>query len=360
MTHFQEDKRHYWNLQIYTQTEKSPILRVATKIASKQRTKHHPAPTAHGGKSPRFSPRIRCHSHSCRLISDRTNLKDTRPQPRCPVPKNLHRAQTRIPTGEREHERDCSQTNGPEFATFCIQIPTDRSNPNGKKITKKSSKNNRSRDAVKSNKSNGPNHDDTNKGRRRTCVYLTRDPPRLLATGRRRRVGRERKRSRQDRRRKNPNETKRNEAWGDWEGSESLPRLASPRLVAARTKQKLFFFCVRVRICLPDRWERKGREAPTSRRVKGQASTGPTRRWQRETASRAVAFVGAKCPAGDVICDSLTSGPICWAHTERGAPCTCLGRSVWMISAVQETGFFFCDEQEPGFCENVTLASSFE
>jgi hypothetical protein len=116
------------------------------------------------------------------------------------------------------------------------------------------------------------------------------------------------------------NETKR-------EGIERDPKayLASPRLVAARTKQKLFF-CVRVRICLPDRWERKGREAPTSRRVKGQASTGPTRRWQRETASRAVAFVGAKCPAGDVICDSLTGGPICWTHTERGAPCTCLSK----------------------------------
>ena len=134
MTHFQEDKRHYWNLQIYTQTEKSPILRVATKIASKQQTKHHPAPTAHGGKSRRFSPRIRCHRHSCRLISGRTNLKDTGHAPSTPVPgpKNLYRAQTRIPTGEREHERDCSQTNGPEFATCCIQIPTDRSNPNGK------------------------------------------------------------------------------------------------------------------------------------------------------------------------------------------------------------------------------------
>lgn len=189
-------------------------------------------------------------------------------------------------------------------------------------------------------------------------MYLTRDPPRLLATGRRRRVGRERKRSRQDRRRKNPNETKRSVRGLRGIRKPTSPRLASPR--RRKNKTETFFFCVRVRICLPDRWERKGREAPTSRRVKGQASTGPTRRWQRETASRAVAFVGAKCPAGDVICDSLTSGPICWAHTERGAPCTCLGRSVWMISAVQETGFFFCDEQEPGFCENVTLASSFE
>ena len=139
-------------------------------------------------------------------------------------------------------------------------------------------------------------------------VYLTPDPPRLLATGRRRRVGRERerKRSRQDRRRKNTNQTKRE---GIEERDPKTYLASRPRRRKNKTKVFFFYFCVRVRICSPDRWESKGREAPTSRRVKGQGSTGPTRRWQRETARRAVAFVAAKCPAGDVICDSLTCGP---------------------------------------------------
>jgi hypothetical protein len=218
---------------------------VATKIASKQRTKHHPAPTAHGGKSPRFSPRIRCHSHSCRLISGRTNLKDTRPQPRCPVPKTFTARKLgyqRESESTREIAAKPTGQNSQRFASKSLQIdPTLM----GKKITKKSSKNNRSRDAVKSNKSNGPNHDDTNKGRRRTCVYLTRDPPRLLATGRRRRVGRERKRSRQDRRRKNPNETKRSVR-----GLRGIRKPTSPRLASSPQEQNRNFFFLRARAYL--------------------------------------------------------------------------------------------------------------
>ena len=54
------------------------------------------------------------------------------------------------------------------------------------------------------------------------------------------------------------------------------------------------------------------------------ASTGPTCRRQREGARRAVAFVEAKCPAGDVDpCGSLTGGPVRWVHTEPWF--TCLG-----------------------------------
>jgi len=141
--------------------------------------------------------------------------------------------------------------------------------------------------------SEATNH--TNKGRRRTCVPDPRSSstPRQLADG-----GAWGERGRNDLVRIDGGrtQTKPNETWGDWgEGSENLPRLASgPRRRKNKTIFFILFFCVRVRTCSPDRWERKGREAPTSRRVKGQASTGPTRRWQRETARRARGFRGSQ------------------------------------------------------------------
>jgi hypothetical protein len=66
-----------------------------------------------------------------------------------------------------------------------------------------------------------------------------------------------------------------------------------------------------VRICSPDRWERKGREAPTSRRVKGQRR--PVPRVGGSGKPRAVpvpwlSWKPTKCPAGDVIC--VTQGQV--------------------------------------------------
>lgn len=143
-------------------------------------------------------------------------------------------------------------------------------------------------------------------------VYLTPDPPRLLATGRRRRgaarCGRGSSLVRIDGGR---TQTKRN-VRGLGRG---IRKPTSPR---RRKNTTNCFFCVRVSICSPDRWERKGVTRRTDVEAGQRAgSTGPTRRWQRETARRAVAFVEAKCPAGDVICNSLTGGPI-FGPTQKG------------------------------------------
>jgi hypothetical protein len=275
-THFPKDKEHYWNLQISS--------------------------TAHGGKSPQI-PSYQMPCHSCRLIIGRTNLKDT---PLNPGPKNLPRA-NEDNNGRGEHERDGSQTNEywQRFASKSLQIdPTLVGKNNKKKNPAKTT------DRVLPSKATNPT-DPTTMIRTREGdgrVYLSPDPPRLLATGRRRRVGREETiSSGSTAEEPKQNETKR-------EGIEKRgPKtyLASPRLVSARTKQQFFFLCVRVRICSPDRWERKGREAPTSRRVKGQRR--PVPRVGGSGKPRAVpvpwlSWKPTKCPAGDVIC--VTQGQV--------------------------------------------------
>lgn len=146
-------------------------------------------------------------------------------------------------------------------------------------------------------------------------VYLSPDPPRLLATGRRRHVGREDGNDlvRIDGGR---TQTKRNETWGDWEeGSENLPRVASSRLVSARTKQQ-FFFSLRSRAYL-FAWSvgEEGTRGTDVEAGQSAAPAGPTSRWQRETArgASAVAFVEANQVSSwwRDLCDSRTGGPIC-------------------------------------------------
>lgn len=213
----------------------------------------------------------------------------------------------------------------PRHGEFEIRDPpvlnpfsTDRSiSYNREKITSNSEKKNRSASAHAINgndrsKSWNPNKNPTTIARKRgrgTDVYLIPNPPpRLLTTGRQRRAGREEAISRQDRRRRNPNETKRNEK-GIGEGFRKPTSSSAPRLVAARTKRESFFFFLAC--CSPDRWQRgeggRGGYARHRRRggSKGAASTGPTCRRPRGAARRAVAFVDAKCLhslAGDVTC----------------------------------------------------------
>lgn len=123
--------------------------------------------------------------HSCRLIIGRTNLKDT---PLNPGPKNLPRA-NEDNNGRGEHERDGSQTNEywQRFASKSLQIDPTLVGKNNKKKTAKTT------DRVMPSKATNPT-DPTTMIRTREGdgrVYLSPDPPRLLATGRRRRVGRE-------------------------------------------------------------------------------------------------------------------------------------------------------------------------
>lgn len=143
-------------------------------------------------------------------------------------------------------------------------------------------------------------------------MYLTRDPPRLLgnwqtaARGEREDETISSGSTAEEHRR---NQTKR-------EGIEERdPKtyLASPRaLVAARTKQFFLFYffacaCVLVRLI-----GGRGRDARHRRRggSKGKRPRVPRVGGSGKPRAVPVAFVAAKCPAGDVIRDSLTGGPI--------------------------------------------------
>lgn len=124
--------------------------------------------------------------HSCRLIIGRTNLKDT---PLNPGPKNLPRA-NEDNNGRGDHERNGSQTNEywQRFASKSLQIdPTLVGKNNKKKNPAKTT--DRVMPSKATNSTDPTTTIRTREGDGR--VYLSPDPPRLLATGRRRRVGRE-------------------------------------------------------------------------------------------------------------------------------------------------------------------------
>ena len=176
----------------------------------------------------------------------------------------------------------------PSHGEFIIRDPSvlnriapDRSNRKKKEAVQQKKKTDRVTQSTATDRNRGTRPTNSTTIARRgkgADVYLASDPPRLLATGRRRRVGREAAISSGSA----AGEPERNETSGGLGGISKTYLLfrSSPRRREEQNGRDFFLYIFSSACCAvsPDRCEREGRglrAAPTSRRVKGQRPQGP-------------------------------------------------------------------------------------